>query len=275
MMAGRLVPDTGRVVIGHNVDMGYYDQELSGVSDHNTVITEMASVDPVATLGELRSFLGAFGFGEDLFDRQVSRLSGGERGRLSLMRLIKEGHNTLLLDEPTNHLDIRSRESLEAALKKYTGTMIVVSHDRRFLDKIVEKLIVFPGTNEPAEGQVRLFDGNYAEWVRKRSEESRAQIPAGRGRTTRTEEPPKAVRSGGMSKNEQNRRQAWMAEAEEKMETLEAEKEALIADMGGADLDNDMRAQMGRRCQEIETELEKHLADWEGWGLEIEEGTTE
>ena len=100
---------TGRIVIGHNVDVGYYDQELSGVSDHNTVMAEMASVDPVATIGELRSFLGAFGFGEDLFDRQVGRLSGGERGRLSLMRLIKEGHNTLLLDEPTAGLDPGAR----------------------------------------------------------------------------------------------------------------------------------------------------------------------
>ena len=145
MMAGRIIPDAGRVVIGHNVDLGFYDQELSGVSDHNTVLAEMMSVDPLPTLGEHRSFLGAFGFGEDLYDRQVSRLSGGERGRLSLLRLIKEGHNTLLLDEPTNHLDIRSRESLEAALAEYTGTMVVVSHDRRFLDKIVQKLIVFGG----------------------------------------------------------------------------------------------------------------------------------
>jgi ATP-binding cassette subfamily F protein 3 len=275
MMAGRVVPDAGRVVIGHNVDMGFYDQELSGVSDHNTVITEMASVDPAATLGELRSFLGAFGFGEDLFDRQVSRLSGGERGRLSLMRLIKEGHNTLLLDEPTNHLDIRSRESLEAALKKYTGTMIVVSHDRRFLDKIVERLIVFPGTGETADGQVRQFDGNYTEWVRKRSEENRTQVPSGGAGTARVADPEKAPRSGGMSKNEQKRRVAWMAEAEVAIEALEAEKEALIAEMWAPDQDNDRRVTMGRRCQEIETKLEKHLADWEGWGLEIEEGTTE
>jgi len=277
MLAGRVIADTGRVVTGHNVDVGFYDQELSGVSDHNTVLTEMASVDPAATIGELRSFLGAFGFGEDLFDRQVGRLSGGERGRLSLMRLIKEGHNTLLLDEPTNHLDIRSRESLEAALRNYTGTMVVVSHDRRFLDKIVERLIVFPGSGEKPESRVRVFDGNYAEWVGKRSEENRARgdAQAPDVSTVKTAGTVNAPQAGGMSKNEQNRRRRWMVEAEESIVALETEKESLIGDMGAPGLDNDRRAEMGRRCQEIETELEKHLADWEGWGLEIEEGMSE
>ena len=83
-----------------------------------------------------------------------------------MLRLIKEGHNTLLLDEPTNHLDIRSRESLEAALDEYTGTMVVVSHDRRFLDKIVQKLIVFT-----RDGKIRVFAGNYADYLWKLKQE--------------------------------------------------------------------------------------------------------
>jgi ATP-binding cassette subfamily F protein 3 len=231
----------------------------------------MASVDPVATIGDLRSFLGAFGFGEDLFDRQVGRLSGGERGRLSLMRLIKEGHNTLLLDEPTNHLDVRSCESLEASLREYDGTMIVVSHDRRFLDKIVERLIVFPGAGDPPGTPIRMFDGNYTEWVRWRSEQARASAP--------TETAPKQAASAdtrsarrGLSKNEIRRREEKMAEAEAVMAALEAEKEELIAAMGASDLDNARRADMGRRCQEIETELQNHMTDWEQWGLEIQEG---
>ncbi len=173
MMAGRVVPDTGRLVIGHNVDLGFYDQELTGVSDHNTVLAEMQAVDPRATLGEHRSFLGAFGFGEDLYDRQVSALSGGERGRLSLLRLIQEGHNTLLLDEPTNHLDIRSRESLEAALREFTGTMVVVSHDRRFLEKLVDRLLIFPPAGDNS-GEVRVFSGSYADYVWKKNRENQA-----------------------------------------------------------------------------------------------------
>jgi len=268
MMAGRIVPDGGRVVIGHNVDLGFYDQELTGVSDHNTVIAEMMSVDPAATLGEHRSFLGAFGFGEDLYDREVSRLSGGERGRLSLLRLIKEGHNTLLLDEPTNHLDIRSRESLEAALEEFTGTMVVVSHDRRFLDKIVKKLIVFDGTDTP-----RVFAGNYAEYVWKRKQEQLLEAPP----EVKDKSAKAAPESGGvsesLSKNEIKRRRVWISEAEATIFELEAEKEAALEEMGSPDLDNERRVELARGCTEIDKKLEAIYADWEKWSLEIEDGS--
>lgn len=275
MLAGRVVPDGGRVVVGHNVDLGYYDQELLSVSDHNTVLAEMMSVDSSATLGELRTFLGAFGFGEDLFDRQVGRLSGGERGRLALLRLIKEGHNTLLLDEPTNHLDIRSRESLEAALAEYPGTMIVVSHDRRFLNKIVEKLVVFPAVDESAVA-VRIFLGNYEDYSRRhRQEKAAAQqrvIPKS-APAVRAKEPQRTESGGSpLSKNEIRRREELIATAEAAILELEEEKENAIAEMGRPDLANERRMELGRRCTEIETELEKHMADWEQWSLEIEEG---
>ena len=276
MMAGRVVPDGGRVVTGHNVDMGFYDQELTGVSDHNTVLSEMMAVDPRATLGELRSFLGAFGFGEDLFDRQVSALSGGERGRLSLLRLIKEGHNTLLLDEPTNHLDIRSRESLEAALRDYTGTMVVVSHDRRFLDKLVERLLVFPPAGDTT-GKVRVFDGNYRDYVWKRGQELAESAPD--KRPGAGAKPAAAGPTGGgegrpsISKNEQRRREQWIAAAEEAIVLLEDEQAAALAEMGRPDLDNGRRVALAHRCTEIEKELAGHLANWEQWSLEIEEGS--
>jgi len=274
MMAGRVIPDTGKVVIGHNVDLGFYDQELASVSDHNTVIAEMASVDPQASLGELRSFLGAFGFGEDLYDRQVVRLSGGERGRLALMRLIKEGHNTLLLDEPTNHLDIRSCESLEAALAEYTGTLIVVSHDRRFLNKIVEKLVVFPSAREP-DGEVKIFLGNYEEYsCRKAKEKAAAASTTQKKAESKPVSPRPATASGltPLSKNEAKRRQEWIDTAEVTILELEDEKEAVLAEMVSPDLNNDRRLELGKRHTEIETELEKTMADWEQWSLEIEEG---
>jgi ATP-binding cassette, subfamily F, member 3 len=273
IMAGRFVADIGRVVLGHNVDLGFYDQELASVSDHNTVIAEMASVDPLATLGELRSFLGAFGFGADLFDRQVGSLSGGERGRLALMRLIKEGHNTLLLDEPTNHLDIRSRESLEAALAEFTGTLVVVSHDRRFLNKIVDKLVVFPSVDDiegRAAGQTRIFLGNYEEFSRQKAQE---QMVA--GATVKQNTPPKPSASTDlrpMSKNEQKRRQEWIDTAESSILALEDEKEGVLTEMASPDLKNDRRLELGRRCIAIDKELEQHMANWEQWSQEIEEG---
>jgi len=274
MIAGRVVPDAGRLTIGHNVDLGFYDQELTGVSDHNTVLAEMMSVAPRATLGELRSFLGAFGFGEDLYDRQVSALSGGERGRLSLLRLIQEGHNTLLLDEPTNHLDIRSRESLEAALQEFKGTMVVVSHDRRFLDKLVDRLLVFPPAGD-GSGRVRVFDGSYQDYVWKRGQED--QAATGQRRQLPRVTPPvnrKTSPSGKvpLSKNEQQRRQQWITNAEEAIVVLETEQETALVEMGAPDLSNARRAELGQRCGEIEKELAAHLANWEKWNLEIEEG---
>ena len=278
LLSGQSLPDQGRVVNGHNVDLGYYDQELSGVSDHNTVINEIGSVDPTATLGELRTFLAAFGYGEDLFDRPVGQLSGGERGRLALLRLIKEGHNTLLLDEPTNHLDVRSRESLEAALREYDGTLIVVSHDRRFLDKVVQKLLVFPPLDARGEptGPITLFDGGWAEWVKDRA--GRAQTAsAGPAAAAQAPTPAKAAAPaaasaapGALSKNEQARRRQWIAEAEAAIAALETEKEGCFAVMAAATATGEQRAQAGRRILEIDVALQKHLADWEQWHLEIE-----
>ncbi len=293
MLAGRVVPDAGKVVLGHNVDLGYYDQELTSVSDHNTVIAEMGSVDPRATLGELRSFLGAFGFGEDLFDRQVSSLSGGERGRLALLRLIKEGHNTLLLDEPTNHLDIRSRESLEAALQDFGGTLIVVSHDRRFLDKIIDKLLVFPpaGAGPEEAGNLTIHLGNYADFARTRdrrrqeaaqasaadrkSATATAPSPAGPTRATTPGTGQAGATAQGktpLSKNEQQRRQQWIDEAEAAILSLEEEKESALQVMLQPDLANERRADLGQRVAAIDAETEKLMADWEQWSLEIEEG---
>jgi ATP-binding cassette, subfamily F, member 3 len=274
MMAGRVIPDSGRVVMGHNVDLGFYDQELASVSDHNTVINEIASVDPQATLGELRSFLGAFGFGSDLYDRQVGRLSGGERGRLALMRLIKEGHNTLLLDEPTNHLDIRSCESLEAALAEYTGSLVVVSHDRRFLNKIVDKLVVFPSVKE-ADGHLKIFLGNYADFSRQKAKEQALAGGAARKNPENRPATTKPVTASGrtpLSKNEQKRRQEWIDLAEATILELEDEKETVLSEMISPDLSNDRRLELGKRHTEIETQLEKTMADWEQWSLEIEEG---
>ncbi len=282
MLAGRLVPDTGRVVIGHNVDLGFYDQELASVSDHNTVLAEMQSVDPVATLGQLRSFLGAFGFGEDLYDRQVARLSGGERGRLALMRLIKEGHNTLLLDEPTNHLDIRSRESLEAALTQFTGTLLVVSHDRRFLNKIVDKLVVFPAADDVigrADGRTRIFLGNYEDFSRQKANQKYKEQLVARATSQKNgsgkpvdAKPTTANSHTPLSKNEQKRREKLIDDAESAILTLEEEKEGAINEMTSPDLGNQRRLELGKRCVAIDKELEKHLADWEQWSLEIEEG---
>jgi len=268
IIAGQVIADWGRVQIGHNVDLGFYDQELSGVSDHNTVLAEMMAVDPAATLGELRNFLGAFGFGADLYDRQVAELSGGERGRLALLRLIKEGHNTLLLDEPTNHLDIRSRESLEAALQDFPGTMLVVSHDRRFLDKLVNRLVIFPAGNEAAES-VRVFDGSYQDFLWQRSQAETPPRETIKSRSAVTSKPTPT--RPGLSKNEARRRQEWIATVEQAIVVLEAEQAEALATLAEPKIANDRRLELTHRVAEIAAELAAHFDNWEKWSLELEE----
>jgi ATP-binding cassette, subfamily F, member 3 len=268
LLAGLERPDEGRLTRGHNVDLGVYDQNLELVSDHNTVLGELQAVEPGATVGELRTFLGAFGFGEDLYDRPVSQLSGGERGRLALLRLIKEGHNTLLLDEPTNHLDVRSRESLEIALRAFSGTLVMVSHDRRFLDELVDRLVIFTSPDVPPS----VFVGNYGEWVRHRQEVATAAPARPARRDPPAAPPPRAEGPRALSKNEQTRRLAWIVEEETRISRLEEERDEALARIAQPQLDGESRRALAHRCVEIEAELAAALARWEAWHLEIERG---
>jgi len=282
ILAGSVIPERGRVVVGHNVDLGLYDQHLGNVTDRNTVLEELASVWPAATQGELRSFAGAFGFGADMIDRPVGRLSGGERGRLSLMRLIKEGHNTLLLDEPTNHLDIGGREALEEALQEFTGTLVVVTHDRSFLDRIARRLLVF-GRDGAGKATTAQFAGGWSEYVARREEAAAAALAratqikaaaeasaAGRNAAARAAAPAPAARADGpLSKNEIRRRQEWIAEAEAQIAALEQEKERLLAEMADPGTTPEARVAASQRIVEAEGEIEGLMGKWEEWSREI------
>ncbi len=280
LLAGLETPAAGRVVRGHNVDLGYYDQHLQTVSDHLTVLGEMQAVDPAAPLVDLRSFLGAFGFGEDMVDRSVASLSGGERGRLALLRLIKQGFNTLLLDEPTNHLDIRSRESLEAALADFSGTLVMVSHDRRFLDRLVDRLVIFP--DDLAAGAApRVFLGNYGDYERGRQRGTGpvGEAPAADAAAATRERAPRATAAGAevrggerLSKNEQARRRAWIAEVEGRIAALEEQEAAALREMSSPACDSERRRILARRSAEIAAELAAALAKWEQWSAELEGG---
>jgi ATP-binding cassette, subfamily F, member 3 len=150
---------SGKILWGAKTEIGYYSQQLEDLENRNEIIQELRRVAPLAESGELRSFLARFLFvGEDVF-KKVGDLSGGEKGRLSLAKLIYSNVNVLILDEPTNHLDIPSREALEAALEAYQGTIITVSHDRYFLDKIATQILAFEENK-----RVEIFDGNYSEY---------------------------------------------------------------------------------------------------------------
>lgn len=140
-IAGKLPPLKGETLFGHQIEMGYFDQQLLEFSMHKTVLEELWDDYPELDHTEVRSALGRFLFkGEDVF-KHVSVLSGGERVRLSLVKLMLSGDNLLILDEPTNHLDIQGKEALEKSLKNYTGTMIFVSHDRYFIESLATDIL--------------------------------------------------------------------------------------------------------------------------------------
>jgi len=156
----KIDPLAGEVRWGTKVQIGYYAQQLDDLDDRNEIIMELRLVAPAnATAGELRSFLAKFLFtGDDVY-KHVRDLSGGEKGRLALAKLIYSRVNVLVLDEPTNHLDIPSREALEEALSAYEGTIITISHDRYFLDKVATQILALNGA-----GAAEHYDGDYTEY---------------------------------------------------------------------------------------------------------------
>jgi ATP-binding cassette, subfamily F, member 3 len=157
---GKLPSLSGEVRWGAKVQSGYYAQQLEDLDDRNEIIMELRRVAPSsATAGELRSFLAKFLFSGDDVYKHVRDLSGGEKGRLALAKLIYSGVNVLVLDEPTNHLDIQSREALEKALEAYEGTIITISHDRYFLDRVATQILALDGA-----GTAEHYNGDYTEY---------------------------------------------------------------------------------------------------------------
>jgi len=154
LILGKLSPTAGRIEAGYNVEVGYYDQENQNLTPENTVLDELWNAYPELPETEIRGTLALFRFiGEDVF-RTVAVLSGGERARLTLAKLILSHMNLLVLDEPTNHLDIDSREALETALAAFDGTVLAVSHDRYFMDKLATRVLAI----RPETGDGDLLD---------------------------------------------------------------------------------------------------------------------
>ena len=171
VMTRELYPAEGEAVIGHNVNIGYYAQNQEDILDPSLTVYE--TLERIAT-GEMRSrlrdLLGAFLFRGDDIDKKVSVLSGGERARLGMAKLMLLPCNVLVLDEPTNHMDIVSKDILKQALKKFDGTLVVVSHDRDFLDSLVDKLYEF------RDGKVKEHLGGVTEFLEKRKLENLQQL---------------------------------------------------------------------------------------------------
>jgi len=200
VIAGEIEPFEGEARLGHNVDLGYYAQNQEDILDRNETV--FSTLDRIAVgdiRSKLRDLLAQFLFrGEDI-DKRVGVLSGGERARLGMAKLMLQSHNLLALDEPTNHMDIKSKDILKQALKSFDGTLIVVSHDRDFLDGLVDKMFEFKN------GKVREHLGSVAEFLEKRKLDSLHELERSSAEKSRDEGTDRA-KAGQKEVFEQNRR---------------------------------------------------------------------
>ena len=158
LLMGHEAPEQGTLRLGQNVTAAYYDQEMRHLNPQNTILDEVWQVEPWKMVGDMRAYLGRFLFSGDEVFQTVGTLSGGEKSRVALAKLMLSTANLLVLDEPTNHLDIPAREVLEQALAAYPGTLLIVSHDRYFLNRIISRLLYL------RDGTCTSYEGNYADY---------------------------------------------------------------------------------------------------------------
>lgn len=271
MLLGELEATEGEVRVGHNVNIGYYAQNQDDLMNGDATVYD--TLDKVA-VGDirtrLRDILGAFLFrGEDV-DKKVRVLSGGERARLAMARMMLEPHNLLVMDEPTNHMDMRSKDILKQALVKYDGTLVVVSHDREFLDGMVDKVYEF------RDGGVKEYLGGIWYFLEKRKLESLREVEAKAVEAARPEEKPPSGKDDHRQRKESEkalrkvRNAIERAEAEvARLETEIAEWDARMADpaASGVDLGD---PSVFERYNALKHKLEVEMHGWEKLNYELD-----
>ena len=273
LILGELAPTSGQVVIGTRLQIAYFDQHRRLLNPEKSVRENMSDSDYVTVKGRSRHVIGYlkdFLFQPERVDSPVKALSGGERNRLLLAKIFTRSANMIVLDEPTNDLDVETLELLEDLLADYEGTLLLVSHDRTFLDNVVTSTLVFEG-----RGKVGEYAGGYEDWERQRS--SSLTTPPKRPRT-----PPRVTFADGerangtrkLSYKEQRELEALPA----KIEALEAEQAQLHRMMAGAEFyrqPSDKIAATMERLQALTNELEACYARWESLELRANAATRE
>ena len=256
VITGELAPLAGEVFNGYNVDLGYFAQNQEDVLDKKETVfgtLDRIAVGDVRT--KLRDILAQFLFrGEDI-DKRVSVLSGGERARLGMAKLMLQSHNLLALDEPTNHMDIKSKDILKQALKSYDGTLIIVSHDRDFLDGLVDKLYEF------RDGHVREFLGTVQEYLEKRRLESLRELERSAA-PVKSEKPEKAVKAVAPQAPKPDRKtRNRISYLECKIEKLEARMKEIETVLSAPGPEDDIM-ELTREYLECKRDLDAKTDEW-------------
>lgn len=250
----------GKVEVGHNVSIGYFAQNQAELLDPKSSILEtLENVARNVTTLQLRNILGSFLFSGEDVDKKVSVLSGGEKGRLALARLLLEPINLLVLDEPTNHLDMRSKDILKAALQQYNGTMILVSHDRDFLDGLCNKVVEFKG------GNIKEFPGGVFEFLQSRSLDNLKSLEEKSKQTVKKkEEKPKSGQNNAISK-EQKQVETKLKNCEEQIARLEKDVKELENKLANPELyeKEDEAKKVLSSYENLKEELAEKLKTWE------------
>jgi ATP-binding cassette subfamily F protein 3 len=254
----------GTLKIGHNVKIGYFAQNQAALLDGE--LTVFQTIDNVAVgdiRTQIRNILGAFMFGGEASEKKVKVLSGGERSRLAMIRLLLEPCNLLILDEPTNHLDMQSKDVLKAALKEFNGTVICVSHDRDFLDGLVDKVYEFGG-GKVKEHLGGIYDflrskriDTLQELERKNDEAMKRKGDEAKGENSSAKLDYAAQKAAAAARRKKEKQIADIEAAIAKLEQEQQEMEMLLTDVAHQTSEN------FQRYEHIKHEMEQRLYEWE------------
>ena len=266
---------SGHFKWGYNVEYGYFEQLASKSSSNKTIYEDFQASFPDLSGNEVRTSLGRFLFsGEDVL-KKLSSLSGGELVRLELCKIFERKPNVLILDEPTNHMDITSKETLEELILKYEGTVIFVSHDRYFVNKIATKLLIFEN------GETKLFDGKYSDYahpntklveeitkeIEKKPKPEKVEYPI--DYDDPKEDDPILSLSPYLARKEKNKLENQLKKTEAKSKEAEEKLKKLQEDFVNPEIATDFvkLMEIQAETEKVESQIEKFMADW----LEIQE----
>ena len=271
LLSGAEPLSTGEYKLGHNVEVDYFAQDqYKELNPDARMIDDLTDAAPRKTQTELRSLLGCFLFSEDDVFKKIGVLSGGERNRYALAKMLLHPSNFVLLDEPTNHLDMRAKDVLLESLQAFEGTLVFVSHDRYFIDKLATRVFEIEG------GEVRVFPGNYEDYLWRKSGANvdlslATNVPKPHAPVEKQEAPPPAPPAKRVNPMKLQSMQKRLKEIEGRMAVLEPEvtkQEAELAVFKSAE----ESLRLSTLISGNRAELDKLMAEWEELSLALEEG---